>query len=245
MRILIYGLALCWTMNVWSASVSVAVAANFAGTLAQLHPHFEKFSGHQLQISSGASGKFYAQIRQGAPYDVLLSADTETPGRLEREGLTVPGSRFTYAIGRLVLWSGQIGRVDDGGKVLSDPNLHHVAMANPALAPYGRAAQEVIIARKLDAILHKKIVMGENIAQTYQFVASGNADLGFVALSQVMHDGKLERGSAWIVPAELHAPIQQDAVLLRHGGDSAAAKALLEFLRSQAVREHLTSVGYQ
>lgn len=245
MRLLICGFAMCMAMNVWSASVSAAVAANFAGTLRQLQPQFEKLSGHQLKISSGASGKFYAQIRQGAPYDLLLSADSEIPARLESEGLAVSGSRFTYATGRLVLWSAQAGRVDAVGRVLSDPNVGRVALANPVLAPYGRAAQEVIAARQLTASLRHKQVIGENIAQTYQFVASGNADLGFVALSQVMRDGKIERGSAWLVPTELHTPIRQDAVLLARGRDSAAAKALLEFLRSPPVREQLKHVGYQ
>jgi len=224
--------------------VQVAVAANFASPMQQIAPGFEKETGHKALVSTGATGKFYAQIKNGAPFQVLLAADDETPAKLEVEGLGVKGSRFTYALGRLVLWSAKTGFVDEGGKVLQSERFNKLALANPKLAPYGAAAVEALERLGLFSAVEPKFVQGENIAQTYQFAASGNADLGFVALSQVSKDGKLTGGSAWVVPADLHAPIRQDAVLLTPGADSAAARALLKYLQGDAARAVIRSFGY-
>lgn len=228
----------------WADEVQVAVAANFASPMQQIAAGFEKETGHKALISTGATGKFYAQIKNGAPFQVLLAADDDTPAKIEAEGLGVKGSRFTYAVGRLVLWSAKEGFVDEGGKVLQSGSFNKVAIANPKLAPYGAAAVETLKHLDLFSAVEPKFVQGENIAQTYQFAASGNADLGFVALSQVMKDGKLTSGSAWVVPSDLHAPIRQDAVLLTPGADSAAAKALLKYLQGDAARAVIRSFGY-
>lgn len=222
----------------------IAVAANFMAPMQQMLPAFEATTGHKLQLSSGSTGKFYAQIKNGAPFDVLLAADDETPIKLEQEGAAVAGSRFSYAIGKLVLWSASVDGVDAKGEVLRSGKFGHLAIANPKLAPYGRAAQESLQALGLWDGLQGKLVMGENIAQTQQFVASGNAQLGLLALSQVWRDGRLSSGSAWLVPEKLHAPIRQDAVLLLKGKDNPAAQALLSYLRSDAAKTVLRSYGY-
>lgn len=227
-----------------AGQASVAVASNFAAPMKQLAAQFEQATGHTLLISTGATGKFYAQIKNGAPFDVFLAADDATPARLMREGDAV--ARQTYAIGRLVLWSATPGYVTGNDDVLRQSRFKRLAIANPKLAPYGAAAVEVLTRLKLADRVHAKLVIGENIAQTYQFVASGNAELGFVALSQVTQDGKLARGSVWLVPASLHAPIRQDAVLLRRGEPNAAARALFDFLKSPAAALTLTrSFGYE
>ncbi len=227
-----------------AAEVSVAVAANFTAPMQRIAAAFEQDTGHRAVLAFGSTGKFYAQIKNGAPFQVLLSADDETPARLEREGLGVSGTRFTYAIGRLVLWSRQPGLVDDKGDVLRSGKFERIALADPKLAPYGAAAVEVLNGLGLTSSLAPKFVQGENIAQTYQFVATGNAELGFVALSQVFADGKLTQGSAWMVPASLHAPIRQDAVVLSPGKDSAAAAALMAYLRNDKARAIIRSFGY-
>jgi molybdate transport system substrate-binding protein len=227
-----------------SAEVSVAVAANFTAPMQKIATVFERDTGHKATLAFGSTGKFYAQIRNGAPFHVLLSADDETPARLEREGLAVAASRFTYAIGRLVLWSRQPGLVDDKGQVLNTGKFERIALADPKLAPYGAATVEVLKGLGLSPVLASKLVQGENIAQTYQFVASGNAELGFVALAQVYADGKLTQGSAWLIPSSLHAPIRQDAALLSPGKDNAAAAALLAYLRSDKARAIIRSFGY-
>jgi molybdate transport system substrate-binding protein len=211
----------------------------------QLAQRFTQETGHQVVLSVGSTGHFYAQIRHGAPYDILLSADTQTPRKLEQEGLGVAGSRFTYAVGRLVLWSRQPGRVDDKGEVLRTGSFQTIALANPKLAPYGAAAVETMAKLGVLNDLQPKWVQGDNIAQTYQYIATGNAPLGFVALSQVMAKGQIASGSAWIVPAHLHAPIQQDAVLLIKGRDNVAAQSLLSFLRSDHARALIRSSGYE
>ena len=226
--------------------VQVAVAANFGAPMQRLAADFEKATGHTAELSLGATGKFYAQIRNGAPFELLLSADDETPARLVAEGLAVPGSAFTYAIGRLVLWSAQPGFVDPQGSVLQQARFQHLALANPKTAPYGAAAIETLGKLGLLDALRPKFVQGENIAQAQQFVASGNAELGFVALSQVWRDGALiGAGSAWVVPAALHAPLRQDAVLLLPGRDKPAALALLAWLRSEKARATIRSFGYE
>ncbi|MHB1359497.1 MAG: molybdate ABC transporter substrate-binding protein [Rhodocyclaceae bacterium] len=228
-----------------AAEVQVAVAANFAAPMKRIAAEFAKATGHRALLAFGASGKFYAQIRNGAPFHVLLSADAAVPARLEHDGLAVAGSRFTYAVGTLVLWSARPGLVDDQGAVLARGDFKHLAVANPKLAPYGAAALETLEHLKLSSTLKPKFVYGENIAQTYHFVASGNAELGFVALSQVMQDGRLTGGSAWIVPAGMHQPIRQDAVLLLPGRDNPAATALLRFLREPATQALIQSYGYR
>jgi molybdate transport system substrate-binding protein len=228
--------------------VQVAVAANFTAPMQKIAAAFEKHTGHKAVLSFGATGKFYAQIRNGAPFAVLLAADDETPARLVQEGLGVAGSPFTYAIGQLVLWSAQAGGVDAQGAVLSAMASGRLpgklAVADPKLAPYGAAALQVLGQRDLLDKLRPALVTGENIGQTFQFVKTGNAALGFVALSQVMVDGKIASGSAWVVPAALHEPIRQDAVLLKAGEHNAGAKALLQYLRSDAARAVMRGYGY-
>lgn len=224
--------------------VQVAVAANFTAPMQKIAAEFEKDTGHKAQLSFGSTGKFYAQIKNGAPFQVLLSADDETPAKLEKETLAVPGTRFTYAIGSLVLWSAQPGYVDDKGEVLKKDTFKHLALANPKLAPYGAAAVEVLNRLGLYAALEPRFVQGENIAQTFQFVSTGNAELGFVALSQVMKEGKITSGSAWLVPAAMHAPIRQDAVILSGGKDNAAAIALMKYLKESKARAIIKAYGY-
>jgi molybdate transport system substrate-binding protein len=225
--------------------VQVAVAANFTAPAQRIAAEFEKDTGHKALLSFGATGKFYAQIRNGAPFEVLLAADDETPARLVHEGAAVAESRFTYAVGRLVLWSAQPGVVDPQGEVLRKSRFQHLAIANPKLAPYGAAAVETLQSLKLLDALQPRIVQGENIAQAYQFVATGNAELGFVALSQVMAEGRIASGSAWVVPASMHKPILQDAVLLQAGKGHAAAEAWLKFLAGAKAREVIRSFGYE
>lgn len=226
-------------------TVSVAVASNFAAPMQQITAAFEADTGHRAQLSFGATGKFYAQITHGAPFQVLLAADDTTPARLEREGKAVAQSRFTYAIGALVLWSAQPGLVDPQGAVLRTGQFKHLAIANPRLAPYGAAAVQVLQHLGLHDALQPRLVQGENIAQTFQFVASGNAQLGFVALSQVMSEGQIRAGSGWPVPAALHDPIRQDAVLLLPGQNRAAATQLLQYLRGDKARAIIQSYGYR
>jgi molybdate transport system substrate-binding protein len=225
--------------------VQVAVAANFTAPMQKIAAEFEKDTGHKAVLAFGATGKFYAQIVNGAPFEVLLAADDETPARLETEHRTVPGTRFTYAIGKLVLWSAQAGYVDNQGQVLKTGNYAHLAIANPKTAPYGAAAIETLTKLNLLDRVEGKLVQGENIAQAYQFVSTGNAPLGFVALAQVYRDGRFTSGSGWIVPANLHAPIRQDAVILAKGGASPAAKALENYLKSDKARGIIRSYGYE
>jgi molybdate transport system substrate-binding protein len=241
MLALIY-LALCHSAQ--ADEVRVAVATNFATPLKTLAVEFEKDSGHTLRISAGASGKLYAQIKSGAPFDVFLSADEETPARLEKEGDAVSGTRYTYAVGQLVLWSAQTGFVDAQGAVLKNGRFKHLAMAAPNLAPYGAAAVQTLTQLGLLKAIEPRIVQGESIGQTYSFVASGNAELGFVALSQVFENGKIREGSGWTVPATLHGPLRQDAVLLARGRDKPAAHALLVFLKSERTRALIRGFGY-
>ena len=228
----------------FSAQVQVAVAANFAAPMQKIAADFEKDTGHQALLSAGGTGKLYAQIANGAPFAILLAADAATPEKLEKEGLGVAGSRFTYAIGKLVLWSRQASVVDDKGEVLGTGNFSHLAIANPKLAPYGVAAMEALRAMGHLEAVQSKLVMGENIAQAYQFVASGNAELGFVALSQVMTDGRITAGSGWLVPASFYQPIRQDAVLLEQGREQPAALALMQYLRGEKASAVIRSFGY-
>ena len=225
--------------------VQVAVAANFTAPMQQIAAQFEKDSGHKATLAFGATGKFYAQIINGAPFEILLSADDETPARLEKEGQGVAGSRFTYAVGTLVLWSANPTLVDAKGEILKTGDFKHLALANPKTASYGTAAVEAMTKLGLLSTLQPRFVQGENISQTQQFIMSGNAELGFVALSQVYKDGKIAGGSAWIVPANLYQPIQQDAVLLSKGKNKPAAFALLAYLKGDKARAIIKSYGYE
>ena len=225
--------------------VQVAVAANFTAPIQAIAADFEKDTGHKLVAAYGATGQFYTQIKNGAPFEVFLSADDTTPEKLEREGDTVKGSRFTYAVGTLALWSAKDGYVDTKGEVLKKNEYQHLSIANPKTAPYGLAATQVLEKLKLTEATKTKIVEGQNITQAYQFVSTGNAELGFVALSQIYKEGKVTSGSAWIVPASLHDPIKQDAVILSKGKENAAAKALVEYLKGPKAAAVIKSYGYQ
>jgi molybdate transport system substrate-binding protein len=228
-----------------AAEVQVAVAANFSAPFEKIAAEFAAETGHKAVVAVGASGKFYAQIKSGAPFEVLLSADDETPRKLIAEGDAVTGSQFTYATGKLVLWSAKSGLVDGKGTVLLRDDIEHIALANPKLAPYGLAAEETLKAIKIYDIVKARLVMGESITQAYQFVATGNAEIGFVALSQIAARGKVVAGSAWIVPANLYSPILQDAVLLKKGAANPAAVALLKFLTGDKARALIKSYGYE
>ena len=236
-----------WSRSVRAEEVLVAVAANFIGPMQRLADDFAAATGHRTTLSAGPTGRFHSQIALGgAPYHVLLSADDETPRRLVAEGYAVAGSAFTYAIGELVLWSPQADLVDVQGSVLASPaRFRKLAIANPKVAPYGRAAIQVLRARGLEAALRTRLVVGESVAQALQFVVSGNAELGFVALSQLMVPRRSAAGSMWRVPQGLHEEIRQDAVLLRAGADSAAARALLEYLKTPAARSVMRAYGYR
>jgi molybdate transport system substrate-binding protein len=230
-----------------AGEVTVAVAANFTAPMQKIAAAFKGDTGHDAKLSFGSTGAFATQIRNGAPFDVLLAADDETPERLEKDGhgFAVRGSRFTYAVGSLVLWSAREGYVDAKGEVLSHGGFERIAIANPKLAPYGLAAVETMKHLGVYGKLQPRIVQGENISQAFQFVATGNAPLGFVALSQVMQDGRIAKGSAWVVPAHLHAPIRQDAVLLAKGRDNAAAAELLKYLKGEKARGIIRGYGYE
>jgi molybdate transport system substrate-binding protein len=225
--------------------VQVAVAANFTAPMQKIAAEFEKDTGHKAVLAFGATGKFYAQISNGAPFEVFLSADDETPAKLEKELLAAPRTRFTYAIGKLVLWSAKDGYVDGKGDVLKTGDFKHLAVANPKTAPYGAAGVEAM--KKLGVLdsIQPKLVQGENIAQTYQFISTGNAELGFVALSQVFKDGKVTSGSAWIVPANLYDSIRQDAVVLAKGRNNPAATALINYLKGDKAKVIIKSYGYE
>ena len=235
--------ALAIPLGAQAGEVQVAVAANFSAPMEKLAPMFAADTGHRAVLSFGSTGKFYAQVRNGAPFEVLLAADDETPLKLEREGRGA--GRFTYAVGRLALWSRQAGFVDARGEVLTRGRFDKLAVADPRLAPYGAASFETLTRLGLLDALRPKLVQGENIGQAYQFAATGNAALGFVALSQVYADGRLKEGSAWIVPASMHVPIRQDAILLARGRDNAAAGALMQYLRSDKAKAVIRSFGYE
>lgn len=265
LAVLLAGLALAAR----AAEVQVAVAANFAQPLDRIAAGFGAATGHTLKVSVGATGKFYSQIVAGAPFEVLIAADDETPKKLVADGHAVAGSNFTYAIGRLVLWSPQPGFVDEQGAVLGSGRFAHLAIANPKVAPYGAAALQVLQARGLAEALKPRLVTAESIGQAFQFVSTGNAELGFVALSQVIAagppqgdhrplgsaapkapggaasaPGKPAVGSYWLVPQNLYSEIRQDAVLLKAGEKNPAAAALLAYLKSPAAQEVIKSFGY-
>jgi molybdate transport system substrate-binding protein len=221
--------------------IRVAVATNFSEPMAALVELFEQTSAHTVLVSSGSTGNHYAQIRNGAPFEAFFSADADRPKLLEEQGIAVAGSRFLYAVGRLVLWSPQPGLVDPEGRVLENGSFRFLAIANPELAPYGAAAREVLLARNLWSALQERLVRGQDIGQAYSFVHTGNAELGFIAYSQLKRPTGAIEGSYWMVPDSLHAPIAQDAVLLR---DVPAARAFLEFVKSAPARELIRGYGY-
>lgn len=228
-----------------AGEVQVAVAANFTAPVQAIAADFEKDTGNKVIAAFGATGQFYAQIKNGAPFEVFLAADDTTPAKLESEKQTVAGSRFTYATGALALWSAKPGYVDAKGEVLKKNAYAHLAIANPKAAPYGLAATQVLAKLGLTQAVAPKIVEGQSIAQAQQFIASGNAELGFVALSQIYKDGKITSGSAWIVPADLHDPIRQDAVILEKGKDNPTAKAFMDYLKGPQAAAIIKSFGYQ
>lgn len=237
-------LALCATA-LQAAEVSVAVASNFAAPMQKIAAAFEQDTGHKTLLAFGSTGKFYAQIRNGAPFEVLLAADDETPQRLERERLGVPGSRYTYALGRLALYSARPGVVDDKGQVLATGDFARLALSDPKVAPYGAAAVETMTRLGQWPRWQAKLVQGESVGQTFQFVATGNAALGFVALSQVMMDGRIASGSAWVVPHNLHTPLKQDLLVLKVGASNPAALALADYLKGEKARGIMRGYGYE
>ncbi|WP_445679476.1 molybdate ABC transporter substrate-binding protein [Radicibacter daui] len=225
--------------------ITVAVAANFNEPLKALAPLFEKAEGHHITIVSGSSGQLVTQIGQGAPFDVFLSADQERPQKLEETDGGVKGTRFTYALGTLTLWSADAGLIgSDGAATLKDGKFLHIAIANPKLAPYGLAASQVMAKLGVAEALKDKIVTTENIGQTFTTVSTGNAELGFVALSSVMSPGAASKGSRWDPPADLYDPIKQDAILLTRAKDNAGARAFLTWLKGDEARKVIRSYGY-
>ena len=227
-----------------AGEVNAAVAANFTEPMKQIVELFQKDTGHTVKLSFGSSGKFTSQIKEGAPFDVFLAADEKNPKLLEKEGLAVEGSRFVYALGKLVLWSAQPGYVDDKGYVLRKGSYNKIAYADPKLAPYGLAAKETLEDMGLWSLVQGKMVTGESITQTYQFAATGNAEMAFIALSQITKDGKVTEGSWWIVPSHLYNPIKQAAVQLSAAKDKDAAKAFLAYLKSEKSVAIIRSFGY-
>lgn len=242
-RLLVALISLLSAPLVDAGVLRVAVASNFADVVRELAPLFVKESGHNLLISSGSSGKLYSQIENGAPFEVLLSADTRIPAKVEASGLAVAGSRFVYAKGRLALWSAKPGLFGDGEAYLRAAAFNHLAIANPKTAPYGLAAQQTLERLGLWQPLQGKLVQGESIAQAFQFAATGNAEAGLAALSQV-RAWKGTPGSVWEVPAEFHAPIEQGAALLKKGEANPAAAAFLQFLKGETARQVIRAYGY-
>jgi len=224
-----------------AGEIRVPAASNFAGAITTIAERFEANTGHKVTLIFGSTGKHYAQIKNGAPFDAFFAADVQRPELLEKEGMAVPGSRFTYAVGKVVLWSPRTGYVDPEGRVLEHGDFRYLAIANPKLAPYGRAAREVLQARGLWSGLGGRLVRGENISQTFQFVKSGNAELAFVAYSQVNRPNQPIEGSFWEVPQALYTPIEQQAVLLK---DNAVARAFLSFARSDEASKIIHEYGY-
>ena len=245
-QVLLSLLLLSLAAHTLADTVEVAVASNFATPIKSIATAFQKKTGHSLNPVTGASGKFYVQIQNAAPFEVFLSADDVIPAKLEQENLAVAGSHYTYATGRLVLWSAKPDLVDEQGNVLKGSGFAHLALANPKTAPYGAAAEAVLKTMGLLDNLRPKFVLGENIAQTQQFIASGNAELGFIALSQVEENGTLTAGgSLWRVPSSLHPAIRQDAVLLTRGKDKPAALAFMTYLKSPEAQAIIKRFGYE
>lgn len=242
MRLLLLLVLLLAPLSAHAAEARIAVAANFAGPAEEIARLFERRTSHAATLSVGSSGQFYAQIANGAPFEVFLSADAERPAEAEAKGLAAPGTRFTYATGRLVLWSRTPGLVDARGAVLARGGFSRLAIADPKLAPYGAAAVEALRSLGLYARLRPRLARGTSVTQAYQFVSTGAAELGFVALSQVAAE---KSGSRWLVPARLHSPIEQQAVLLKRGAGDPAAEAFLAFLKGPEARAVIRRHGYE
>lgn len=241
-RLFFLGLSLaCLVLPASAERITVAVAANFTVTMNALVEAFERDSDHTVVVASGSTGKHYAQILHGAPFDLFFAADSERPALLEENGQAVAGSRVTYAVGRLALWSPDSDLVDARGEVLGSDGFHRLAIANPRLAPYGEAARQVLVELGLYRDLRAKLVQGENIGQAYQFVHSGAAELGLVAYAQLRRPGVEPEGSFWLVPTTLHEPLLQQAVILE---DSQAARALMAFLQSRQAQRIIQDFGY-
>ncbi|WP_455365979.1 molybdate ABC transporter substrate-binding protein [Kaarinaea lacus] len=238
--VLIVALLIYWQPLI-ADEIRVAVASNFLPTMKAIASGFQQQTSHQVILATGSTGKHYAQIVNGAPFDAFFAADVERPQLLEDKGVIAPGSRFTYAIGRLVLWSPKENFVDANGAVLTNDDYQFLAIANPKLAPYGRAAQQVLEKKGLWAQSQNRIVRGENIGQTFQFVRSGNAQLGFVALSQLMQLEKEPSGSYWLIEQSFYDKIEQQAVLLK---DSPATRAFLHYVKSDEARAIIKNSGY-
>ncbi len=232
------------SLSSYAETTLVAVASNFTKPMTEIAAEFKKATGHTAQLSFGSSGKFVSQLENGAPFEVFLAADDKSAAKLKGAGLIIADSRFTYALGKLVLWSSMPNYIDAQGEILSKGSFKHIALADPKLAPYGAAAIEFLKNKKLLDTLQPLCVMGENISQTHQFISTGNAELGFVALSQVSEHGKITSGSGWIVPHTLYAPIKQDAVLLTLGAKNPAATALLHYLKSAPALAIIHKYGY-
>ena len=224
------------------ADVLVAVASNFTAPAQAIAAAFEQQTGQRVRLAFGASGKLTAQIVQGAPFEIFLSADQTKPELLVAQGQAVAASRFTYAMGKLVLWTVQDGV--DPHQQLTQNYSARLALADPRLAPYGVAAQQTLSSLNLLESTRRQWVMGENISQTWQFVATGNAPLGLVALSQVMENGQIVRGSGWVVPQALYQPVRQDAVLLKKGAQSPAAQVFLQYLQQPPAQAIMQRFGY-
>lgn len=242
-------LALCLlsiSSLVYADTTLVAVAADFTKPMTEIASAFEKATGHSAKLSFGSSGKAFAQIQSDAPFEVYLSASEKYPLELEKSGHAVPNSHFVYAIGKLVLWSATPGYVDNQGEILQTGNFKHIALADPAHAPYGVVAEDVMKSLGVLDKLRPLFVMGENISQTFQFVSTGNAELGFVAFAQVIdiNTGKIGSGSGWIIPDNLHGPFNQTAVLLKKGAENPAALALVDFLKSPTALAIIEKYGF-
>lgn len=243
-HLLLGTVALALSATSMAGQARIAVAANFAEPIKAIAAVLEKTTGHTLQVTLGATGRLYAQIKNGAPFDVFLAANTAAPVALEKDGLAKTGSSFTYAKGKLVLWSADAAKIDARGDVLKSGGFRKLAYANPKTAPYGKAAVQTIDKLGLTSALTPKLVQGESIGQTFNFVHTGNAEIGFVALSQVLEGGKLKGGSMWVVPQALYKPIQQNAALLDHGANNPAAVALVKLLQSPNIKDLIRSYGY-
>ncbi len=236
--------ALLWltvAQAVQAEEIRVAAASNFRNTGRMLAEQFNASHSEQVVMIFGSSGKLYSQISKGAPFDVLLSADAERPQKLEADGHAIAGTRVTYAIGKLVLWSSKTGLVDAQGEILRSGGFNKITMANPRHAPYGAAAREVLQKLQLEAALKGKIVLGGNIEQAFQYITSGNVDLGFVARAQLAQSIWGSQGSRWDVPDSLYTPIEQQAVLIH---DKPAARKFMALLSSPAARQLIQSHGY-
>ena len=228
-----------------AAEVNAAVSSNFAAPMERIAKLFKKESGHTVKISLASSGKLYAQIKEGTPFDVLLSADEDIPRRLGLEGLAEANSRFVYATGRLVLWSIQPGVVDEKGTVLSQSGFNKLAYANPLISPYGLATKETLVKLTMWNAIQRKLKKTDDVMQAYHMAETEVTDLAFIALSQIMRDGKVTAGSWWLVPHEMHNPIRQSAVLLSNSAETEAGKALLAFLKGEKAKAVMRSFGYE